>query len=194
MGWRCIGLAPALGFANAARRFGIDVLVHPVSDRVLSLFLVPAAEQTVVVLGILEFIREDRRGIGVVDDVLLEVALVLEDVANDAAEEGDIRAGPDRHVDIGHGARAGKPRIDMDDRGAVLAGLASPSGTPPGGTRPCSSLQSRCSRQNCRSCWAVVAPPLPKEVPRLGTVEECQIRAWFSIWTMPSEVNSFLMT
>lgn len=29
----------------------------------------------------------------------------------------------------------------------------------------------------CRSCWKVVAPPRPNEVPRLGTVEECQIRA-----------------
>ena len=45
----------------------------------------------------------------------------------------------------------------------------------------------------CRSCWNVVAPPRPNEVPRLGTVEECQIRAWFSIWTMPSAVKSFLM-
>ena len=29
----------------------------------------------------------------------------------------------------------------------------------------------------CRSCWNVVAPPLPNDVPKLGTVEECQIRA-----------------
>ena len=29
----------------------------------------------------------------------------------------------------------------------------------------------------CRSCWNVVAPPRPNEVPKLGTVEECQIRA-----------------
>ena len=40
----------------------------------------------------------------------------------------------------------------------------------------------------CRSCWKVVAPPRPNEVPRLGTVEECQIRAWFSIWIAPSAV------
>ncbi|OLT12338.1 hypothetical protein BJF79_22510 [Actinomadura sp. CNU-125] len=29
----------------------------------------------------------------------------------------------------------------------------------------------------CRSCWKVVAPPRPNEVPRPGTVEECQTRA-----------------
>jgi hypothetical protein len=44
-----------------------------------------------------------------------------------------------------------------------------------------------------RSCCVVVAPPRPKLVPRPGTVEECQIRAWFSIWIAPSAVNSFLM-
>jgi len=44
-----------------------------------------------------------------------------------------------------------------------------------------------------RSCWKVVAPPRPKEAPKLGTVEECHIRAWFSIWMAPSAVNSFLM-
>jgi hypothetical protein len=44
-----------------------------------------------------------------------------------------------------------------------------------------------------RSCWNVVAPPLPNEVPKLGTVEECHIRAWFSICTAPSAVKSFLI-
>ena len=44
-----------------------------------------------------------------------------------------------------------------------------------------------------RSCWKSVAPPRPNEVPRLGTVELCHIRAWFSIWIMPSAVKSFLM-
>jgi hypothetical protein len=28
-----------------------------------------------------------------------------------------------------------------------------------------------------RSCWNVVAPPLPNEIPRPGTVELCHIRA-----------------
>ena len=45
----------------------------------------------------------------------------------------------------------------------------------------------------CRSCWKVVAPPRPNEVPRPGTVEECHMRAWFSIWIAPSAVKSFLM-
>jgi hypothetical protein len=44
-----------------------------------------------------------------------------------------------------------------------------------------------------RSSWNVVAPPRPKLVPRPGTVEECQIRAWFSIWIAPIAVNNFLI-
>jgi len=43
------------------------------------------------------------------------------------------------------------------------------------------------------SCRDWVAPPRPNEVPRLGTVAECQMRAWFSIWTAPAAVKSFLM-
>ena len=34
---------------------------------------------------------------------------------------------------------------------------------------------------------------LPNDVPRLGTVEECHMRAWFSIWIAPSAVKSFLI-
>ena len=44
-----------------------------------------------------------------------------------------------------------------------------------------------------RSCRKVVAPPRPNEVPRPGTVELCHIRAWFSIWTAPIAVKSFLI-
>src|SRR3954453_13281990 len=38
-----------------------------------------------------------------------------------------------------------------------------------------------------------VAPPRPYVVPRPGTVEECHIRAWFSICTAPIAVNAFLI-
>jgi hypothetical protein len=44
-----------------------------------------------------------------------------------------------------------------------------------------------------RSCWKSVAPPRPNEVPKLGTVELCHIRAWFSTWTIPSAKHSFLI-
>ena len=44
-----------------------------------------------------------------------------------------------------------------------------------------------------RSCWKVVAPPRPSDVPKLGTVELCHMRAWFSIWMAPRAVYSFFM-
>jgi hypothetical protein len=44
-----------------------------------------------------------------------------------------------------------------------------------------------------RSRGNVVAPPRPKLVPRPGTVAECQIRAWFSIWMAPRAVQSFFI-
>ena len=54
---------------------------------------------------------------------------------------------------------------------------------------PMISMQSALAR----SCWYVVAPPRPNDVPRPGTVEECHMRAWFSTWTTPRPVISFLM-
>ncbi len=44
-----------------------------------------------------------------------------------------------------------------------------------------------------RSCWKVVAPPLPNEIPRPGTVELCHMRAWFSTWMMPRAAVSLRM-
>ena len=38
-----------------------------------------------------------------------------------------------------------------------------------------------------RSMEKVVAPPRPNDVPRPGTVAACQMRAWFSKKTTPSD-------
>jgi hypothetical protein len=54
---------------------------------------------------------------------------------------------------------------------------------------PMSMMQSALAR----SCWKVVAPPRPSDVPRPGTVEECHMRAWFSIDTAPIAEKNFLM-
>ena len=54
---------------------------------------------------------------------------------------------------------------------------------------PMIRMQSEC----LRSPGKVVAPPRPNDVPRPGTVEECHMRAWFSTWTKPRLVISFLM-
>jgi hypothetical protein len=57
---------------------------------------VVAREQPVEVLGVDEVLAQDRRGVGVRDDVLAEVQLVVEDVPDDPAEEGDVAADADR--------------------------------------------------------------------------------------------------
>ena len=55
---------------------------------------------------------------------------------------------------------------------------------------PITTMQSAFARSH----RAMVAAPRPNVVPRLGTDEECQIRAWFSMFTMPRPPpNSFLM-
>ncbi len=54
---------------------------------------------------------------------------------------------------------------------------------------PMSTMQS----EFARSCWKLVAPPLPNDVPRPGTVEECHMRAWFSTCTTPIAVKSFFI-
>jgi hypothetical protein len=51
----------------------------------------------------------------------------------------------------------------------------------------------RMQSEFCNERGASVAPPRPNEVPRPGTVEECHMRAWFSIWTAPMAVKAFLM-
>jgi hypothetical protein len=51
----------------------------------------------------------------------------------------------------------------------------------------------RMQSEFCRSCWNVVAPPRPNEVPRPGTVELCHMRAWFSTEIAPMAVKNFLI-
>src|SRR4051794_21411193 len=70
-----VTLRPTLAFAGAARRLRINVLVHPRTDVVFPLVLFPAAEQSIVLLGILELLRDDGRCIREAYDVLPEVSL-----------------------------------------------------------------------------------------------------------------------
>src|SRR5205823_3387046 len=85
----------------------------------LSLLFVPAAEDALEVFGVLEVFADDRRRVRVRLDVLLEVAVVLDDVVDEPAEEGDIRSRTERNVDVRHRARAREARIDVDDRRAA---------------------------------------------------------------------------
>src|SRR4028118_973025 len=94
-------------------------LVAPARRVVALLLLVPAGEEPVGA-GVLELLGDEGGGVGVVDDVVLEVALVLEDVVYEAAEERYVRARPNGGVDVAQGARAREARVDVDQLRAVL--------------------------------------------------------------------------
>jgi hypothetical protein len=56
-------------------------------------------------------------------DVLLVFPAILEDVVQDAEQEGDVRARADPHVFVGLGRGAGEARIDHDHLAPVLLGM-----------------------------------------------------------------------
>src|SRR5947209_18076025 len=77
-------------FSCSARRFRIHAFVTPFGNVVLALLLVPSAEETVQVFRVFEILVDDRGRVRVVEQVLLEVALVLNDIADNAAQERDV--------------------------------------------------------------------------------------------------------
>jgi hypothetical protein len=87
---------------------------------------VPAGEEPVEVLGVLEVLADDRGRVGVGLDVLAELLALGQDVVDDAAEEGDVGAGARGNEDVGQGAGAAEARIDVDDRRAPGLGLHDP--------------------------------------------------------------------
>ena len=80
-----------------------------------------------MLFGVLEVLVQDRGGIRVIDDVFPEIALVLQDVMNDAAQKRDVASGANGHVNIRDGAGARESRIDVDDGRAALLGLHHPA-------------------------------------------------------------------
>src|SRR5918997_1161545 len=96
-------------------------LVAPARRVVASVLLVPAGEEPVGA-GVLELLGDEGGGVGVVDDVVLEVALVLEDVVDQAAKERYVRARPYGGVDVAQRARAREARVDVDELRALTLG------------------------------------------------------------------------
>ena len=101
----------------------LHALVQPGARVVLPLLLVPSGKEPVEILGIAEVFTDDRRGVGVVDDVLAKVASLLQDIVDDAPEQREVRPRAERNPDVRHRGRSRKSRIDVNDRGAALAGL-----------------------------------------------------------------------
>ena len=91
----------------ARRCLDVAALVLPALGVVAPLLLVEAGEDAVEVLGVAEVLADEGGGVGVGEDVLPEVLLLAQDVVDDPAEEGDVAARPDRHVQIGTGRWCG---------------------------------------------------------------------------------------
>src|SRR5713226_7241157 len=75
---------------------------------------VKAGEDPVRVGRKLEIAFDDERRVRVVDHVIFRDAVVLDGIANDAAEEGDVRAGANLAEEIGDRGCAGEARVDRD--------------------------------------------------------------------------------
>src|SRR5690349_21182889 len=90
-----------------------------VPSRLVPLVLHQPGKDAVQLFSAFEVGAHDRRGIGVVEQVLLEEgvrlpALVVDDVVDESAQERDIAARANRGVEITHGAGAGEARVDVD--------------------------------------------------------------------------------
>ena len=104
---------------TAGRLHDVLPLVAPGVEVVVPVLTVQAGEDPVQVLGVCVVLGQDRGRVRVGQHVILEVPAAAEHVVDQPAHERDVRSGPDRQVQVGHRARTGEPRVDMDQRGAA---------------------------------------------------------------------------
>ncbi len=87
--------------------------------------LIEAREQSI--LRQLESVFDDERGVGVVDQIFVRDAVVLDGVIDEAAEKREVAAGANLTENIGLRRGAGEARVDHDRLGvAVALGLDRP--------------------------------------------------------------------
>ena len=122
-------LEHAVSIAERWVLFGIPVRVELELPRglvVTALAGVVAAEQPVEVRRGLEARVHQQGRVGERDDVVVEVLLALDGVADQPAEEDDVRARADRHVVVRGRGRPREPGVHVDDLRAALLGLHHP--------------------------------------------------------------------
>ncbi len=115
----------------------LGAVVGPARDVVIAGLGVIPGEEPGQVLGVPKLRLDDHRPVGVGLDVLVEPLPVLDDVVDDAAEEGDVGSGSQGDVNVGDRARAGEARVGVDDLALRARRPQPPTGTRPDGTRPC---------------------------------------------------------
>src|SRR5262249_6207318 len=88
-----------LGFLLGVR---CGALVQPAARIVGASLLVEPGEDASQLLGALELLADDDRGVGVADDVFTKGEVVLQDVTDQPTEEDDVRSGAEREPEVGH--------------------------------------------------------------------------------------------
>src|SRR3989442_13061758 len=86
-----------------------------------------AGEDAAVLFRVDVLVIDDRGGIRVGEHVLVKPEVATEHVVDEPAEKGDVAARPDGNIEVGGGRGAAEARVDVDDRGAALAGLHRPA-------------------------------------------------------------------
>src|SRR5216683_906623 len=82
---------------------------------------VKAGEHTIRVGGQLEIVFDDERSVGVVDQVIFRDAVIFDSIANDTAEESDVRPSANLAEEIGDRGSACEARINRDYLGVARA-------------------------------------------------------------------------
>ena len=95
----------------------IVLLVVPARLVVGALLFVVSGEEPVLEA---EAVLHDEAGVGVGAHVFVLDLILFEQIADDAAQESDVRARTDRGIDVGDRRGAGEARVDDDELGAVL--------------------------------------------------------------------------
>src|SRR5205807_2909399 len=126
---------PFFGSSSLAGRFVCWLLrlplfrqfVLPARSIVVAMVGPQAREDSLQILGILEIVTHDERGIAIRLYILLEIEVVLEDVVDQSSQESDIAANADRGIDISHLRGAREVGIDMNDGCSSLFGRHDPA-------------------------------------------------------------------
>ena len=99
-------------------------LVGPGAAVVLPFIFIVARKQAVLERVALV---HDQGGVGVSFDVLVLYLVVTQQVVDHSAQEGDVRAGANRRIEVRHRCRAGEAGVDYDKLGVVVSlGLGDP--------------------------------------------------------------------
>ena len=121
-------VSPSAGCTGfCAPRNNLFSLIHPSLIAVSLFFFIPTGEETVCNIKFIGRINQEG-SVRVVHHVLFLIELLIKDVADHAAEEGDIGTRTNRSVHIGLRGGTCKARVNNDPLGSAVNGTMTPAG------------------------------------------------------------------